>query len=45
MALHGEFCPDILMGDHVVALLPLLVLFFLAQRYITKGILLTGTKA
>jgi len=34
-----------LMAASVVALFPLLVLFFLAQRYITKGLLLTGTKA
>jgi len=33
-----------LMAASVVALFPLLVLFFLAQRYITKGLLLTGTK-
>jgi len=34
-----------LMAASVVALFPLLILFFLAQRYITKGLLLTGTKA
>jgi len=34
-----------LMAASVVALFPLLLLFFLAQRYITKGLLLTGTKA
>ena len=33
-----------LMAASVVALFPLLLLFFLAQRYITKGLLLTGTK-
>ena len=33
-----------LMAASVVALFPLLILFFLAQRYITKGLLLTGTK-
>ena len=33
-----------LMAASVVALFPLLVIFFLAQRYITKGLLLTGTK-
>jgi len=33
-----------LMAASVVALFPLLVLFFLAQRYITKGLLLTGSK-
>ena len=34
-----------LMAASVVALFPLLILFFLAQRYITKGLLLTGSKA
>jgi len=34
-----------LMAASVVALFPLLIIFFLAQRYITKGLLLTGTKA
>jgi multiple sugar transport system permease protein len=33
-----------LMAASVVALFPLIVLFFLAQRYITKALLLTGTK-
>ncbi len=33
-----------LMAASVVALFPLLILFFLAQRYITKGLLLTGSK-
>ncbi len=33
-----------LMAASVVALFPLVLLFFLAQRYITKGLLLTGTK-
>ena len=33
-----------LMAASVVALSPLLLLFFLAQRYITRGLLLTGTK-
>ena len=33
-----------LMAASVVALSPPLLLFFFAQRYITKGLLLTGTK-
>ncbi|HOX38097.1 MAG TPA: carbohydrate ABC transporter permease [Candidatus Brocadiia bacterium] len=33
-----------LMAASVVALFPLLILFFLSQRYITKGLLLTGSK-
>ncbi len=33
-----------LMAASVVALSPLLILFFLAQRYITRGLLLTGGK-
>jgi len=34
-----------LMAASVVALFPLVLLFFLAQRYITKALLLTGSKA
>ena len=34
-----------LMAASVVALSPLLVLFFFSQRYITQSLLLTGTKA
>ncbi len=34
-----------LMAASVVGLFPLLILFFLAQRYITKALLLTGSKA
>ena len=34
-----------LMAASIVALTPLLLLFFLSQRYITKSLLLTGTKA
>ena len=33
-----------LMAASVVALFPLLVVFFIAQRYLSKGMLLTGTK-
>jgi ABC-type glycerol-3-phosphate transport system permease component len=33
-----------MMAASVVALLPLITLFFLAQRYITKSLLLTGLK-
>ena len=34
-----------LMAASLVALLPLLLLFFLSQRYISKSLLLTGSKA
>jgi ABC-type glycerol-3-phosphate transport system permease component len=43
--MEGGVFVHYLMAASVVALFPLLLLFFLAQRYITKALLLTGSKA
>jgi multiple sugar transport system permease protein len=42
-ALEGSWV-NLLMAASIVALGPLVVIFFFAQRYFVKGILLTGTK-
>jgi ABC-type glycerol-3-phosphate transport system permease component len=42
-SLHGSFA-NLLMAASVITAMPLIVLFFVAQRFLIRGILLTGMK-
>jgi ABC-type glycerol-3-phosphate transport system permease component len=42
-SVHGSFA-NLLMAASVITALPLVVLFFAAQRFLVRGILLTGLK-
>lgn len=43
MSMYGNF-PHYMLAASIVTLLPILILFFLAQKYFVKGIILTGMK-
>lgn len=42
-SLHGSFA-NLLMAASVITAAPLVILFFVAQRFLVRGILLTGMK-